>query len=425
MTNLPEDQEARELVDSPVDDVASPADEVASHASAQKAPDATLVSSAAPIGQPDAPPNSLPIATDSSFPDAEPLLFQSFAQAPARPPARIPNFGHLAMLIPIGGVAFAGTIAVLLAPMHFHWFGWSMDTQAAASNVQLILASEAILYLITFAISLAVFPHFWNKGFFAGLQWRGAVALERFWPLAATALACAGLAVLDEVLMPGPSNAPIEKMMSAPGAAWLMFAFGTTIAPFFEEMFFRGFLLPALCTAFDWIAERNSDGPPLESASGRPRWTLDGTIIASLVLFGPAVLALLAILFGGRVPFVIAFACVLFVVWAVVRVVRTAGTHSRTLAPLVDTNGAPQWSLAAMAVASVLTSIPFALLHVDQQGHALGPFLLLILVSLILCTVRLKTRSLAASTLVHACYNFILFSLALIGTGGFRHFDKM
>jgi membrane protease YdiL (CAAX protease family) len=39
--------------------------------------------------------------------------------------------------------------------------------------------------------------------------------------------------------------------------------------------------------------------------------------------------------------------------------------------------------------------------------------------------VRLKTRSLAASTLVHACYNFIIFALALIGTGGFRHFDKM
>jgi membrane protease YdiL (CAAX protease family) len=355
MRNLPEDQEARELVDSPVDDVASPADEVASHASAQKAPDATLVSDAAPIGQSDTPPISLPGAPAIPIPDAEPLLFQSFAQAPVRPPTRIPNFGHLAMLIPIGGVAFAGTIAVLLAPMHFHWFGWSMDTQAAASNVQLILASEAILYLITFAISLAVFPHFWTKGFFAGLQWRGEVALERFWPLAATALACAGLAVLDEVLMPGPSNAPIEKMMSAPGAAWLMFAFGTTIAPFFEEMFFRGFLLSALCTAWDWTVEQITHNP----------------------------------------------------------------------APPLDANGAPQWSLAAMAVASVLTSVPFALLHVDQQGHALGPFLLLILVSLILCTVRLKTRSLAASTLVHACYNFILFSLALIGTGGFRHFDKM
>jgi uncharacterized protein len=357
MTILPEPEEpeseeeaARDLVDSPADDASSPAP-----ASAQLVPDTAFASSPAPIGLSDAPPISLPSASASASSYAEPLLFQSFTQAPARPPTRIPNLGHLAMLIPIGGVAFAGTIALLLAPMHFHWFGWSMDPQAAATNVQLILATEIILYLITFAISLVVFPQFWNKSFFAGLQWRGAVALERFWPLAATALACAGLAVLDEVLMPGPSNAPIEKMMSSPGAAWLMFAFGTTVAPFFEEMFFRGFLLPALCTAWDWTVEQITHNP----------------------------------------------------------------------APPLDANGHPQWSLAAMAVASVLTSVPFALLHVDQQGHALGPFLLLILVSLVLCTVRLKTKSLAASTLVHACYNFIIFSLALIGTGGFRHFDKM
>ena len=94
-------------------------------------------------------------------------------------------------------------------------------------------------------------------------------------------------------------------------------------------------------------------------------------------------------------------------------------------APPLDVNHHPQWSFPAMIAGSVLTSLPFALLHVDQQGHSLGPFLLLILVSLILCTVRLKTRSLAASTLVHATYNFIIFALALIGTGGFRHFDKM
>ena len=288
-------------------------------------------------------------------PDFEPQLFQSFTQPPVRPPTRIPHLGHLSLLIPIGGVAFACTIAVLFIPMRFHLFGWSLSPQAAATNVQLILATEAILYLFTFALSFVIFPHFWHEKFFAGLQWRGAVALHRFWPLAATALGCAALAALDEVFMPGPSNAPIEKMMRAPGAAWLMFAFGTTIAPFFEEMFFRGFLLPALCTVWDWTAERLAQRP----------------------------------------------------------------------APPLDPNGHPQWSISAMIAGSVLTSVPFALLHVDQQGHSLGPFLLLIVVSLVLCTVRLKTRSLAASTLVHACYNFIIFALALVGTGGFRHFDKM
>ena len=37
----------------------------------------------------------------------------------------------------------------------------------------------------------------------------------------------------------------------------------------------------------------------------------------------------------------------------------------------------------------------------------------------------METRSLAASVLVHASYNFLLFSLMLLGTSGFRHLDKM
>ena len=78
-----------------------------------------------------------------------------------------------------------------------------------------------------------------------------------------------------------------------------------------------------------------------------------------------------------------------------------------------------------MVVASIFTSLPFAGIHAQQQGRSLGPFLLLIVVSLVLCAVRLKTRSLASSVLVHATYNFMLFTLMLIGTGGFRHLDKM
>jgi membrane protease YdiL (CAAX protease family) len=78
-----------------------------------------------------------------------------------------------------------------------------------------------------------------------------------------------------------------------------------------------------------------------------------------------------------------------------------------------------------MVFASVITTIPFALIHAEQQGHSLGPFVQVLAVSFVLCAVRIKTRSLAASTLVHACYNFMLFSTMLVATGGFRHFDKM
>jgi len=266
---------------------------------------------------------------------------------------RIPHLGHVCVLALILVVSLVCTGVVFgLASLFLHLSPNAL-AHLSVTNVPLMLGSQALLYVIAFAFSFFIFPFFWHEKFFTGLQWRGAVARKRFWPLAATALGCAGLAALDEVLMPGPTNAPIDKMFSAPGAAWLMFAFGTTLAPFFEEMFFRGFLLPALCTAWDWTGEQFAQKP----------------------------------------------------------------------APPLDANGQPQWSFPAMITASILTSIPFALLHVEQQGHSLGPFLLLIVISLILCIVRLKTGSLAASTLVHAAYNFIIFSIALIVSSGFRHFN--
>ncbi|MFZ0340424.1 MAG: type II CAAX endopeptidase family protein [Terracidiphilus sp.] len=294
-----------------------------------------------------------PLAPDAP-PHAEPPLFHSYAQPPVRRPMRIPNFGHLLLLMLLLTVAFCILVIALALVSHFHLLGVQISAKSA-TDVNFNLASEAILYLITFSLSLFVFPMVWNESLFAGLEWRGSVVRSKFWPLAWTATTCFGLALLDQVLMPGPANAPIEKMISTPGAAWLMFAFGVTMAPFFEEMFFRGFLLPALCTACDWSAEKKTHTPP------RP----------------------------------------------------------------LDSSGHPQWSLPAMVIGSVLTSIPFALLHVEQQGHSLGPFLLLIVISLILCAVRLKAKSLAASTLVHASYNFIIFSFAMIGSDGFRHFDKM
>ena len=135
----------------------------------------------------------------------------------------------------------------------------------------------------------------------------------------------------------------------------MLFAFGVTFAPFFEEILFRGFLLPAVCTAWDWAIERST---------GKP-------------------------------------------------------------APPLDPGGNPQWSMFAMVGGAFATSVPFAAMHAAQTGYSLGPFLLLICVSLALCWARLSTRSLAASVLVHASYNFLLFSLMLLGTSGFRHLDKM
>jgi hypothetical protein len=283
-----------------------------------------------------------------------PPLFRSWSLPGPLPAERIPHLGHLCMLGVLAMVALLGAGVLMGIAFHFHLYGVS-TAQQAASDIHYTLGSMAALYLFTLLASLLVFPLFWHKSLFAGLQWNFATAMRLRVRLLLAAGGCFVLAMVDELVLPGPTNAPIDKFFHTSLAAWLLFAFGVTFAPFFEETLFRGFLLPGLATAWDWTTEK------ITHTSPRP----------------------------------------------------------------LSENGHPQWSLTAMVIASVLTSIPFALVHAEQTAHAIGPFLLLVCVSLVLCWVRLSTRSLAASVLVHSSYNFLLFVLMLFGTGGFQHMDKM
>jgi uncharacterized protein len=81
--------------------------------------------------------------------------------------------------------------------------------------------------------------------------------------------------------------------------------------------------------------------------------------------------------------------------------------------------------LAGFPISILLTSLPFALLHSLQVSYAWAPVLLIGVVSIALCIVRLWTNSLAASTLVHAIYNFSLFAGMLVASDGFRHLEKL
>ncbi|MGA8090216.1 MAG: CPBP family glutamic-type intramembrane protease [Terracidiphilus sp.] len=311
-------------------------------------------------GEPASPtqPNELAPPVFAAPPTAEEILREPLFSVHAPPQIyreeRIPHLGHLGLLALLALFGLIGTMMLVPLALHFHLFGITNLTQAA-TDYRYALASQGAQYIITFVGCLVVFPILWHKPYFEGIHWHGADALHRTTRLISAAVLCFFVAMINGILMPGPTNAPIDQLFKAPGAAWVFFAFGVTLAPFFEEMAFRGFLLPSLCTAYDWTVE------------------------------------------------------------------HFTGAARRT----VDEFDNPQWSLSAMVVGSLLTSIPFALMHGAQTGWSLGPFLLLIFVSLVLCSVRLYTRSLAASTMVHACYNFMLFSFMLLGTGGFKHLDKM
>jgi membrane protease YdiL (CAAX protease family) len=317
-------------------------------------------------------PHTLQEAADPAEPIAEPgatqqgeaesatitpseSFFESYAQQLLSPPApRYPNFFDVFVLAVLLFLNWFVSGLFLATALHFHLWGVS-TTKQALNDIHYTLGAQVVWYLMAFAECFALFPIMWRTPYFAALEWNAKAAFRKRWRLLTAAFACFVLAIADGILLPGPPDTPIDQVFRMPGAAWLLFVFGVTMAPFFEEMAFRGFLLPAFNTAADWTAQR--------------------------LLHVPA--------------------------------------------PHPDLDGRTHWSVGAMIVGSVLTSIPFALMHAVQTGWSLGPFLLLVCVSMVLCWVRLSTRSLAASTLVHSSYNLLLFLLMIAGTGGFKHFERI
>jgi len=164
-------------------------------------------------------------------------------------------------------------------------------------------------------------------------------------------LSLAAQALLE--LLPTPKSDPFGSLLKTPLAAWLLMAFAVLLAPLTEELAFRGFLLPALATAYDWLALERSP-------AGLDRW-------------------------------------------------QRSSMHSTS----------------ALLFSAIFSSIPFVLLHADQLSHAWGALSVLYGVSLALSFVRIRTHSLACSVLMHSTYNFSLFVVILISTGGFTHLEKL
>jgi membrane protease YdiL (CAAX protease family) len=96
-----------------------------------------------------------------------------------------------------------------------------------------------------------------------------------------------------------------------------------------------------------------------------------------------------------------------------------------------DVEALEQWrerselSLPGLVFSSIVTSVLFALIHAPQLGYTWAAVGLLAAVSLVLSFVRIKSGSLAASTLVHASYNLSVFLTLFVASGGYRHLDKM
>lgn len=260
---------------------------------------------------------------------------------------RTPNLGHTLLFFALAVTVFFTCLLVAALSLRGRIQpGSGLDTAVS-------LGVEGLTYVLTLAAAFYVFPPLWKRSFPRGIHWNG-LAAGRYWPrLVAAGIVLSVLAQLGERFVKEPKSPEIEKLMHTPLGAWSVMLLGTLLAPVMEEIAFRGFLLPALAIAYDWLS-------------------LDRT---------PAALRR----------------------WATTADMSNAG----------------------LVFGAFFSSLLFALVHAPQLDYAWGPVALLFGVSLILSVVRVRTHSVACSTLVHLTYNSTIFLAALAATGGFRHLDRL
>ncbi len=177
-----------------------------------------------------------------------------------------PHFGHALLLLMLTGV-FAMVVVPLaftFAMDHLRIYGGGGLRQTAAAlksdqDPRWLIPIEAAGYALVVLAAVPLFRGLWRRSFASGLHWNGSIAVHFFGRLVLLGLACGfGIGLLGSRL-PMPKDPPIlDDIMQSQVGAWLMFAFGITGAPLFEEMFFRGFLLPAFLNFFRWLSINGS-----------------------------------------------------------------------------------------------------------------------------------------------------------------------
>jgi membrane protease YdiL (CAAX protease family) len=264
---------------------------------------------------------------------------------------RVPNLWHALLF-----VSFAGLMLVIFQLILFAVGKSPIASHNGAISVpypKLQLAALAATYLTTLLAAWFFYPIVWRRSFMEGVRWNWVTARRHFRRLFGIGLIVGGLVQLVTLLIPSPKTLPVDEFFQTTSDAWLMTLFGTVVAPVFEEICFRGFLLPAFAIAYDWLTLPRTP-------EARADWKSTTTLTPGGFLFS-----------------------------------------------------------------AILTSVFFAMMHAQQIGHVWAAVAVLFSVSLVLTYIRVKTQSVACSVIVHGTYNLMVFLTVIIGTGGYRHLDRM
>ena len=354
----------------------------------------------------------------------------------------------LAACVFLGTLLVSSTVFLIIATHTMH----SSPTELQKNPPAVILFSAMILGYAAMLGTMYARVSVEGLRFWDAVRWH--------WPrgpwytyLLVGGIMAVGLPLLSKIL-PFPKSVPMDRLLQDEHSIYFLVVMGVVIAPFAEELTFRGFLYPLLDR---WLEAALTVREQLSSGS---KWLFLmaswGYILHRVATLGglteqlQSAISLLMVAFGF-----VAVGVVVLVRWLVGKQVQTIAicglalacwgviARSKNLSFSIMT-----WVLLSVAVILAMTSLvgvlssvtaawlgrllavlgtslAFAIVHATQLGGAWGPLLIIFIVGLVLTIVRSVTRSIAPGFLIHVGYNFTLFAVLYVGSDHFRHLERL
>ena len=260
---------------------------------------------------------------DAPPPPPPPPVVDESVAAPPRLERRIPNLGHALLLFVFAGLSFFifELIAILIGGPPITTTGGHL----VIHHAKLQLAAEGAAYLVTLMAAWLVFPLLWRRSFLSGLQWNWSAASGQFGKLLPLGLVLGILSGIANVFLSSSKPPPIDQFFASASDAWIITLFGIAVAPVFEEIFFRGFLVPAFAISYDWLSLERTD-------AGRTYWRTTTTLTPAAYAFAAIVSSVLfAAIHGAQLayawgPLLVLFSVSMILTWVRVKTQSVAAS---------------------------------------------------------------------------------------------------
>ena len=171
---------------------------------------------------------------------------------PLDPPWTLADLGFFVLFaaviaFPLANLAVVGVFLALRYSL-----GWELTVEQAFTRTPFVVSMQTGWEGLWLVFIYLTITFKYRRQFWQAIKWtRGPH------PWAAYLVGGAGLAVLAQLLFylsPTENELPIERLFTSPAAGYLLTLFGICVAPFVEELVFRGFFYPVFERLWGFVA---------------------------------------------------------------------------------------------------------------------------------------------------------------------------